>query len=100
MISQRIIYDGLKTIDGPQNFTMANSLLTAVRSSRRKYHEYLEKKRQRASEEEKQKTEKRKIELQLKEVEEKRKKLELQREKENVELETLKRALQEKKRRV
>lgn len=98
LISQRIIYDALKNIGGPQNFAVTKSLITSVRNSRRRYQENLDKKKEKMSDEQKKIKEKRKIDEQLREVEEKKKKLELQKEKELVELQTLKRALQMKKR--
>lgn len=98
LVSQRVICDSIKHLGGLRNVTINRSMLTSVRSSRRRYQSYLEKKKEMQSEEEKKKIEKRKIELQLKELEEKRKKLKLEREMEDVEIGEKKKLLENMKR--
>lgn len=94
LVSQRIIIDSVKHLGGVKNITITKSMLTSVRSSRRRYQMYLDKKKEKTSEEEKKKIEKRKIQLELKELEESRKKLKIEREKEDAEIEKKKQMLE------
>lgn len=98
LVSQRIICDSIQHLGGLGNVNINRNMLTSVRSSRRRYQLYLEKKKDMQSQEEKKRVEKRKIEFELKELEEKRQKLKIEREKEDVEIEEKKRLLDNEKR--
>nr|CAD7423065.1 unnamed protein product [Timema monikensis] len=75
VIAQRHIHDEIQEAGGIKNIHISKKMLDYVRGARKRYHEYLEMKKQERSEEDKKKAEKRKLDIQVKDLEGKRKKL-------------------------
>nr|CAD7432591.1 unnamed protein product [Timema monikensis] len=92
--AQRHIRDEIQEAGGIENIHISKKMLDYVRGARKRYHEYLEMKKQERSEEDKKKAEKGKLDIQVKVLEGKRKKLmmatEEKREAIDVELQELK----------
>nr|CAD7396309.1 unnamed protein product [Timema cristinae] len=94
VIAQRHIHDEIQEAGGIKNIHISKKMLDYVRGARKRYHEYLEMKKQEKSEKDKKKAEKRKLDIQVKDLEGERKKLmmatEEKREAIDVELQELK----------
>nr|CAD7402941.1 unnamed protein product [Timema cristinae] len=75
VIAQRHIHDEIQEAGGIKNIHISKKMLDYVRGARKRYHEYLEMKKQEKSEKDKKKAEKRKLDIQVKDLEGKRKKL-------------------------
>nr|CAD7423237.1 unnamed protein product [Timema monikensis] len=75
VIAQRHIHDEIQEAGGIKNIHISKKMLDYVRGARKRYHEYLEMKKQERSEEGKKKAEKRKLDIQVNDLEGKRKKL-------------------------
>nr|CAD7431219.1 unnamed protein product [Timema monikensis] len=75
VIAQRHIHDEIQEAGGIKNIHISKKMLDYVRGARKRYHEYLEMKKQEKSEKDKKKAEKRKLDIQVKDLEGERKKL-------------------------
>nr|CAD7404755.1 unnamed protein product [Timema poppensis] len=73
--AQRHIHDEIQEAGGIKNIHISKKMLDNVRGARKRYHEYLEMKKQERSEDDKKKAEKRKLDIQVKDLEGKRKKI-------------------------
>nr|CAD7428455.1 unnamed protein product [Timema monikensis] len=65
VIAQRHIHDEIQEAGGIKNIHISKKMLDYVRGARKRYHEYLEMKKQERSEEGKTKAEKRKLDIQV-----------------------------------
>nr|CAD7431529.1 unnamed protein product [Timema monikensis] len=65
VIAQRHIHDEIQEAGGIKNIHISKKMLDYVRGARKRYHEYLEMKKQEKSEKDKKKAEKRKLDIQL-----------------------------------
>nr|CAD7200137.1 unnamed protein product [Timema douglasi] len=73
--AQRHIHDEIQEAGRIKNIHISKKMLDNVRGARKRYHEYLEMKKQERSEDDKKKAEKRKLDIQVKDLEGKRKKI-------------------------
>nr|CAD7427887.1 unnamed protein product [Timema monikensis] len=69
VIAQRHIHDEIQEAGGIKNIHISKKMLDYVRGARKRYHEYLEMKKQERSEEDKKKAEKSKFHIQAKDLE-------------------------------
>nr|CAD7428505.1 unnamed protein product [Timema monikensis] len=67
--AQRHIHDEIQEAGGIKNIRISKKMLDYVRGARKRYHEYLEMKKQERSEGDKKKAEKRKLDIQVKDLE-------------------------------
>nr|CAD7433113.1 unnamed protein product [Timema monikensis] len=65
VIAQRHIHDEIQEAGGIKNIHISKKMLDYVRGARKRYHEYLEMKKQEKSEKDKKKAEKRKLDIQF-----------------------------------